>query len=110
MAVDKDRIKEAAINLVRAFDALPPEAESIRGWRRTYNRLIQRALNGEINEEVSYEDKDYPGTYFQTEGGFRNYPDLDTAISRFRMEVDGSRDRFEKIDARREQEKKSQQS
>ena len=110
MAIDKARIKEAALNLIKAFDELPPEAGDIRDWRRTYYGLIERALNGEINEEVRSGDRDYPSAYFQTEGGVRDYPDLDTAILRFRMEVSGSRDRFEKIDARREQEKKSQQS
>ena len=70
MAIDKARIKEAALNLIKAFDALPPEAGDIRDWRRTYYGLIERALNGEINEEVRSGDRDYPSAYFQIEGGF----------------------------------------
>ena len=97
--IDKERIREAAINLIKAFDSLPPEAENIRGWRRTYHALIERALNGEINDAVSSEDKDVPGVYFELEGGFRDYPYLQKAISRFRIEVEGKRELYEKYDA-----------
>ena len=109
MAINKERIRQAALNLIRAFDELPPEAQEMRYWRRSFNSLIEKALNGEINEPFY----DAPGGRFNAEGGFRDYPDLEGAIAEFKIEIQGWREDVEEISARfkkMDEEKKNQSS
>jgi hypothetical protein len=55
----------------------------------TLKKLISKAKQGSITQPIKYSD--VPGDFYFTERNLRQYPDLESAYAKFKIEITGGK-------------------
>ena len=85
--MDQQRLQASAAELEQWLARLAPADGEVADLRSALEPLLALAGSGALSAPVPWGD--IPGGRYFTEGGLRQYPELEQAFARFRIEATG---------------------
>ena len=85
--MDQQRLQALAAELEQLLARLAPAAGEVADLRSAVEPLLALAGSGALSAPLPWGD--IPGGRYFTEGGLRQYPGLEQAFARFRIEATG---------------------
>lgn len=85
--MDQQRLQALAAELEQLLARLAPADGEVADLRSAVEPLLALAGSGALSAPLPW--RDIPGGRYFTEGGLRQYPGLEQAFARFRIEATG---------------------
>ena len=85
--MDQQRLQARAAELEQVLARLAPADGEVADLRSALKALLALAGSGALSAPLPWGD--IPGGRYFTEGGLRQYPELEQAFARFRIEATG---------------------
>ena len=85
--MDQQRLQARAAELEQLLARLAPADGEVADLRSALKALLALAGSGALSAPLPWGD--IPGGRYFTEGGLRQYPELEQAFARFRIEATG---------------------
>ncbi|KAB8055469.1 MAG: hypothetical protein RSE46_08545 [Janthinobacterium sp.] len=85
--MDQQRLQALAAELEQSLARLAPTDGEVADLRSALEPLLALAASGGVTAPLPWGD--IPGGRYFTEGGLRQYPELELAFARFRIEATG---------------------
>ncbi|MCC7700890.1 hypothetical protein IGS59_01460 [Janthinobacterium sp. GW460P] len=85
--MDQQRLQAHAAELAQLLARLAPADGEVADLRSALEPLLALAGSGALSAPLPWGD--IPGGRYFTEGGLRQYPELEQAFARFRIETTG---------------------
>ncbi|QKY10183.1 hypothetical protein [Janthinobacterium lividum] len=85
--MDQQRLQAHAAELEQLLARLAPNDGEVADLRSALEPLLALARSGALSAPLPWGD--IPGGRYFTEGGLRQYPELEQAFARFRIETTG---------------------
>ena len=85
--MDQQRLQARAAELEQLLARLAPADAEVADLRSAVEPLLALAGSGALSAPLPWGD--IPGGRYFTEGGLRQYPELEQAFARFRIEATG---------------------